>query len=75
MTQLLDRALEVVRELSPATQDEIARLVLQIAGDDEREVALSEDERAAISLSKAAAARGDFATDEQGRAVWTKHGL
>jgi predicted transcriptional regulator len=38
-------------------------------------VALSADERAAIAASKAAAARGEFATDEQVRAIWAKHGL
>jgi predicted transcriptional regulator len=38
-------------------------------------VTLSADERAAIAASKAAAARGEFATDEQVRAIWAKHGL
>jgi hypothetical protein len=75
MTDLLDRAVEAARGLPPAMQDEIARLVLQLAGDDEAEVVLTADERAAIACSKAAAARGEFATDEQVRAVWGKHGL
>jgi hypothetical protein len=38
-------------------------------------VALTPEERAAIAASKAAAARGEFATDEQVRTVWAKHGL
>ena len=38
-------------------------------------VPLSPEEREAIAHSKAAAARGEFATDEQVRAVWAKHGL
>jgi hypothetical protein len=38
-------------------------------------VAFSADERAAIATSKAAAARGEFATDEQVRAIWAKHSL
>ena len=75
MTELLDRAVKAARELPPATQDEIARLVLQLAGDDDSEVALTDDERSAIAVSKAAAARGEFATDEQVTAVWAKHGL
>ena len=33
------------------------------------------EEDAAVAASKAAAARGEFATDEQVRAVWAKHGL
>jgi hypothetical protein len=75
MTKLLDRAVEAARNLPPDTQDEIARLVLQLAGDEEEPIALTAGERAAITLSKEAAARGEFATDEQVRAVWAKHGL
>jgi hypothetical protein len=75
MTDLLDRAIEAARGLPAAMQDEIARLVLQLAGDDEPLVVLTADERAAIACSKAAAVRGEFATDKQVRAVWGKHGL
>jgi hypothetical protein len=76
MTKLLDRALEAARNLPPDAQDDIARVVLQLAGSDESEpVALLPEERAAIAASKAAAARGEFASDEQVRAVWAKHGL
>ncbi len=76
MTKLLDDALEAARNLPPDDQDSIARVVLRLTGvDDEPPVALSTDERAAISASKAAAARGEFATDEQVRAAWAKHGL
>ena len=38
-------------------------------------IVLSPEEREAIARSKAAAGRGEFATDEQVRAVWAKHGL
>ena len=76
MTKLLDDALEAARNLPPDDQDSIARVVLRLTGvDDEPPVALSTDERAVISASKAAAARGEFATDEQVRAAWAKHGL
>jgi hypothetical protein len=76
MTKLLARALEVVRQLPVDDQDEIARAMLALAGHtDEAPVPLGADERAAIERSKAAAARGEFASDEQVRAVWTKHGL
>jgi hypothetical protein len=74
MTKLLDQALEAVRALPSDVQDDIARIVLQLARGDVEPVALSPDERAAISVSKSAAARGEFATDEQVRAVWAKHG-
>lgn len=76
MTKLLDDALEAVRNLPPDRQDEIARAVLRLAGtDQEPPVTLSGDERAAIAVSKAAAARGEFASEEQVRATWAKHGL
>jgi hypothetical protein len=76
MTKLLEQAFEAVRVLSPNEQDDIARVMLQLAGkEDTAPVKLSRDERDAVDRSKAAAARGEFATDEQLRAVWTKHGL
>jgi hypothetical protein len=76
VTKLLDRALEAARNLSPEAQDNIARVVLRLAGaDDEPPVPLTPDEQAAVAASKAAAARGELATDEQVRAVWAKHGL
>jgi hypothetical protein len=74
MTDLLERAVAAARTLPPDVQDEIARLVFMIAADEHAEpVALSVEERAAIAASRAAAARGEFATDEQVRAVWVKY--
>jgi hypothetical protein len=75
MTKLLDQALEAVRDLPPDVQDDIARIVLELAGGDAQPVPLSDDERAAIANSKAASARGEFASDEQVRSIWAKHGL
>jgi len=76
VTRLLNRALTAARRLPPAAQDDIARLVLRLVGaDDEAPMPLTLDEEAAIAASKAAAANGQFATDEEVRAVWTKYGL
>ena len=75
MTELLERAVEAARGLPPAAHHEIGRLVLQLAGSDEPPIPLSDAERAAIAASKAAAARGELASDEQVRAVWAKHNL
>jgi hypothetical protein len=76
MTKLLEQALEAVRILSPDEQDDIARVILQLAGNEgAKPAALKPDERDAIERSKAAAARGEFASDEEVRAVWAKHGL
>ena len=75
MTRLLDQAMEAVRLMSPGDQDEIARVIIQLVGSDVAAVSLSFEEREALARSKAAAARGEFASDEQVQAVWAKHGL
>jgi len=77
MTTLLDHALTAASTLPPDVQDAIARVVLRLAGGDSEAptTPLAPAEHAAIAASKAAAERGEFATDEQVRAVWAKHGL
>lgn len=76
MTKLLDQALEIARSLPADAQDDIARIVLQLAGAEAASpIILSDDEKAAISASKQAAKRGEFATEAQVRATWAKHGL
>ena len=76
MTKLLDEALEAVRRLPSHDQDDIARAIMQLTGSGSpAPIALSPEEREAIARSKAAGNRGEFATDEQVRAVWAKHGL
>jgi hypothetical protein len=75
MTKLLEQAIEAARKLSPDEQDDIARAIIQLAGDGEAApVPLAPEERAAIARSKAAATRGEFATDDEVHAVWAKHG-
>jgi hypothetical protein len=76
MTRLLDEAVEAVCRLPSDDQDDIARATIQLAGSDlAQPVVLSAEEREVIARSKVAANRGEFATDEQVRAVWAKHGL
>lgn len=75
MTKLLDTAIDRARALSPDLQDEIARIVLSLAGDKDEPVALTPEEDAAIVRSMEAADRGEFATEAQLGAVWAKHGL
>jgi hypothetical protein len=74
MTKLLERAIEAARRLPPDEQDAIAQAIMQLAGDGSP-ITLTSDERDAIARSKAAAARSDFASDDEVRAVWTKHRL
>ncbi len=75
MTKLLEEALDAVRRLPSETQDEIARAMLALAGSEAEPVPLTPEERAASAGSKAAAARGEFASDDGVRAVWAKHRL
>ena len=76
MTKLLDEAVEVVRRLPSDDQDDIARAIMRLAGSDlAAPIVLSPEESEAIGRSRAAASRGEFATDEQVQAVWAKHGL
>jgi len=75
MTKLLEQAVETVRGLPAEVQDELARILLQLAGTDQPVVQLSAEEEASLAESLAQADRGEFATDEQVRAIWAKHGL
>jgi len=76
MTELLQQAIAAANRLDPATQDEIARTILMLAGDEGvAAVMLTPEDDAAIALSRAQSARGEFASDEEVRAVWAKHGL
>jgi predicted transcriptional regulator len=75
MTKLLDKALEAVRRLPPSSQDEIAHAMLTLAGDEGEPEAIDPAHLPAVLEGLAQAKRGEFATDEQVRAVWAKHGL
>ncbi|WP_430910591.1 hypothetical protein [Methylobacterium sp. sgz302541] len=75
MTDLLDRAVETVRALPPEVQDDLARLLLQLAGEEQAGLPLTPDEEASFAESLAQAERGEFASDEEIRAIWAKHGL
>ena len=74
MTDLLEKAVATVSRLDPATQDDIAAAMMILAGSDELPlVELTPEEEAAIIASEEAAARGEFATDEQVAALMAKY--
>lgn len=75
MTQLLEQAVESVRTLPPEAQDALARFLLQVAGEDQSVIQLTPEEEADLAEADAEIERGEFATDEQMRAIWAKHGL
>lgn len=75
MTKLLEQAVEAVSILPDDVQNELARVLLQLAGVDQPLVELTPEEEAALDESIAQAERGEFASDEEIRAIWAKHGL
>ena len=75
MTRLLEQAIETVSTLPDDTQDELARILLQLAGVEQPSYELTPEEEADLDASLAEAERGEFATDEEVRAMWAKHGL
>ena len=75
MAELLERAVETMRGLPAETQDALARILLEFAGEDPSIVQLSADDEESLRASLLEAERGEFATDEEIRAIWAKHGL
>jgi len=74
MTKLLEKAFAAVSALPDDEQDEVARVMLDLAGDDQGPYILTPEEEADLDASIAEAGRGAFATDEEIRAIWAKHG-
>jgi hypothetical protein len=50
-------------------------MLLQLAGEDQPSLQLSPEEEASLDGSLAQADRGEFATDDQVRAIWAKRNL
>lgn len=76
MTKLFEMAIEAARKLAPEEQDELARMILDVVHGAEEDVyVLSEEERAALKYSLEFADRGEFATQDEVRAVFSKYKL
>ena len=75
MTKLLDQAVAAARILPDELQDEIARVMLNLAGNGQDVIELTPEEEASFEKSLAQAGRGEFATDEAVEAVWARYGL
>ena len=75
MTRLLEEAFSTVAALPEARQDELARVMLQLAGVDQPPIQLSPEEDADLAEAEAEIERGELATAEEVRAMWAKHGL
>jgi hypothetical protein len=75
MTELLEQAIARVRALSPETQDEFARVLMRLAGESEILYRLTPEEEADLIEAEAEIARGQLASDEEVRAVFSKYSL
>jgi len=69
VTELLDLAFDTKRSRPPERQDEIARMVLLQAGHGEPVIQLTPEEDASLTEAD----RGEFATDDEVRAVLAKY--
>ena len=74
MTKLLEQALEEVRKLPDADQDQVAEALFDLAAQRREPVHLDDDTRAAVREGLAQARRGEFASDEEMAAFFARHG-
>jgi hypothetical protein len=72
MTKLLDKALERVRRLPSENQDEIARAMLQFAGNDAEPEIIDAAHLSAVLEGLGQRSRGEYATDEEVEAAFRR---
>jgi predicted transcriptional regulator len=73
MTKLLDEAIERVRQLPEALQDEAAEILLSLASKCTEPVCLDDATRTAVREGKAQASRGEFVPDEEMAEFFKRH--
>jgi predicted transcriptional regulator len=69
----IDAVLERVRAWPAERQDRAAALLIALEEEDEGAYVLSDEELAAIEEAEAQAARGEFATDEEMKALFDQY--
>jgi hypothetical protein len=72
MTKLLEKALETVRRLPPDSQDEIARAMLALAGDEGEPEEINPEYLSEVLESLAQAKRREFAKDAEVEAAFRR---
>jgi predicted transcriptional regulator len=70
MTKLLDKAIEAARGLTPEEQDEIARMILAMAENDDEGEEIDPEDLDAIDRGLDDIKHGRIATDEQVEAAF-----
>jgi hypothetical protein len=72
MTKLLEKAVETVRQLPPDSQDEIARAMLTLAGDEGEPEEIDPVHLSDVLESLAQAKRREFASDVEVEAAFRR---
>jgi len=67
--------MEKLSLLPEERQNELGKMLIDVAAEDLHPYVLSDDERAAIEESLAQAQQGAYATDEEVAAMWRRFGL
>ena len=74
MTKLLEKAAELVRQLPPRSQDEIAAAMLNLAAGDAKAEEIDPAHLPAVLEGLEQARRGEFAADEDVEALFRQFG-
>jgi predicted transcriptional regulator len=72
MTKLLDEAVKKLSQLPAGRQNELARMLIDVAAGDLHPYVLSDDEQDAIDEALAQANRSEFANEEDVTAMWNR---
>jgi hypothetical protein len=72
MTELLEKAMEAVRQLPPEAQDEIARAILRFAGNEGEPEPVEPHHLPAVLKGFAQARRGEFASEAEVEAAFRR---
>ena len=73
MTKLLEQAIETVRQLPEALQDEAAEILLSLVSKRAEPVDLDDETRIPVRKGKAQASRGEFVPDEEMAEFFKRH--
>ena len=74
MTKLLEEAINRLRQLPEAVQDEAAEILFVVASKRSEPVHVDDETRKAIREGKTQAGRGEFVSDEEMVAFFKRHG-
>lgn len=72
MTKLLEEALQKLTQLPKGRQDELARMLIDVAASDLHPYQFTDDERAGIDEAIGQADRGEFVSDKEVAAMWDR---